>query len=84
MMGDPYRDTHRRTQGRDKKQTKNATQFSEGRQADTRPDLLLAKQSAVESARQIAAQSRDQWEPLFFSICLINQRGRKQLDTGEN
>ena len=42
-MGDPYRDTHIRTQGRDKSKQKNATQFSKGRQADTRPDLLLAK-----------------------------------------
>lgn len=42
-MGDPYRETHSHTQGRDKSKQKNATQFSKGRQADTRPDLLLTK-----------------------------------------
>lgn len=60
-MGDPYRDTHSRTQGKDKskQKEKNATQFSEGRQAEARPDLLLlvAKQSTVESARQNLSSS---------------------------
>lgn len=39
-MGDPYRDARRPTQGRNKSKQKNATHFSEGRQEDTRPDLL--------------------------------------------
>ena len=44
-MGDPHPDTHNRTQGRDKSKQKEEMPHSSV-QAHTRPDLLLAEESA--------------------------------------